>query len=205
MQVSGGMVKTIYDPCPAGWRVPDKSAWDNSSEMSSSYPFAGYSEWGSYNDYGSDYYVWSSDSYYYHDGGIHSMWSVAREQSVRCVKDANFSVITGEATNITEVAVTLGAELEILDGTTIDVCGFLIRENSSDLNFNDSNVQNVECGSQTGSFSKAVTGLKPNMTYYFKAYAKGNYNTRYGETFSFKTKASGSGDGFNDGGDFEWE
>ena len=205
-----GMVKTIYDPCPVGWRVPDNSAWDNSSEMGSTYPLAGYTDGTNYSHYvGEGYYVWSSYndgySYYYHNGGIHSMWSACREQSVRCVKDANFSVTTGEAINITEVAVTLAAEIEILDGTTIDVCGFLIRENSSDLSFNDSNVQNVECGSQTGSFSKAVTGLKPNMTYYFKAYAKGNYNTRYGETFSFKTKASGSGDGFNDGGDFEWE
>jgi hypothetical protein len=204
------MVKTIYDPCPVGWRVPDNSAWDNSSEMGSTYPPAGYTDgYSSINNVTSNYYMWSSYhdgySYYYHSGGIHSTWYSYREQSVRCVKDANFSVTTGEATNITEVAVTLGAEIEILDGTTIDVCGFLIRENSSDLNFNDSNVQNVECGSQTGSFSKAVTGLKPNMTYYFKAYAKGNYNTRYGETFSFKTKASGSGDGFNDGGDFEWE
>ena len=124
---------------------------------------------------------------------------------MRCVKDANFTVTTEEAKNVTQAAATLFAEIDILDDTKIEECGFIYRESSDDLNINDKNVKIIKCESLGGSYSTALTSLKPNMTYYFKAYAKGNYNTRYGETLSFKTKTSGSGDGFNDGGDYEWE
>ncbi len=75
--------KTMYDPCPAGWRVPDPSAWDgwinkmvnkeyNSFYKSVMYPFStpmayypnadrveGYSNWpGAFND---NIFMWTTD------------------------------------------------------------------------------------------------------------------------------------------------
>ena len=207
-----GMYKTIYDPCPVGWRVPSREAWNNFDVNLANYPRAGYTE-GNAQIYegNAGYFLWSATSYGYSAATFNS-WnvdfenrSVYYEQSVRCVKDANFTVTTEEAKNVTQAAATLFAEIDILDDTKIEECGFIYRESSDDLNINDKNVKIIKCESLGGSYSTALTSLKPNMTYYFKAYAKGNYNTRYGETLSFKTKTSGSGDGFNDGGDYEWE
>ena len=56
-----------------------------------------------------------------------------------------------------------------------------------------------------GSFTLRIENLKPNTTYYVRTYAKGGYNTRFGEVINFSTMASGNGEGFDDGGDYEWE
>ena len=210
-----GMQKTIYDPCPVGWRVPSQEAWDNMKDSHIyllDYPRAGYTAGYAQIYYGnSGYFLWTSNFDGY-NGRMFNSWnvhfdshSVYYEQSVRCVKDANFILITNEATGVTENAATLSGSVEIHDNTRIEERGFIYRENSDDLNTNDSNVKTIKVEGNGDSFTKAITGLKPNTTYYFKAYAKGNYNTRYGEIRSFKTKTSGSGDGFNDGGDYEWE
>ena len=210
-----GMVKTVYDPCPVGWRVPSQEAWDNMKDSHSyllDYPRAGYTDGSAQIYYGnSGYFIWTSNFDGY-NGRMFNSWnvhfdshSVYYEQSVRCVKDANFTLTTDAAKGVTENAATLSASIAIHDKTKIEECGFIYRENSNDLNVNDTNVKTIKVESTGDSFTKAVTGLKPNTTYYFKAYAKGNYNTRYGEILSFKTKTSGSGEGFDDGGDYEWE
>lgn len=81
--------KTMYDPCPAGWRVSPKSAWEGASYISSYYPYGATlsvneidSVWVGYGPYmhsGGDYYeqagggfTWTSD---YNHGSIHG-WTV---------------------------------------------------------------------------------------------------------------------------------
>ena len=81
--------KTMYDPCPAGWRVSPKSAWEGVSYSSTYYPYGGIinvngseSIWVGYGPYmhsGGDYYenngggyTWTSE---YNHGSIHG-WTV---------------------------------------------------------------------------------------------------------------------------------
>lgn len=214
-----GIDKTIYDPCPAGWRVPEREAWSNSYDLFLGYPKPGRTP-GYYALYDVNYmgHLWScevhSDSknaypyfmeYYNSDAYENYTSETYLELSVRCVKDAKFAVTTYESLDITESAATLKGKVEVKDETHIEVRGFVYRENSSDLNTNDSAVTVIESDGQDDEFSAAVTGLKPNTTYYYRAFAKGNYNVRYGETKSFKTNLSGTGDGFNDGGQYDWE
>lgn len=44
-----------------------------------------------------------------------------------------------------------------------------------------------------GPFSKVITDLTPNTTYYFRAYATNSVGTGYGDELSFKTSESGKG------------
>ena len=81
--------KTMYDPCPAGWKVSPRSAWEGISYTSSHYPYGAIlninesdSIWVGYGPYmhsGGDYfenngngYTWTSD---YNHGSIHG-WTV---------------------------------------------------------------------------------------------------------------------------------
>ncbi len=107
--------KTMYDPCPAGWRVAPKSAWEGLTYDcsyssygctlnvgNSQYIWLGH---GPYMHSGGDYYenngngyIWTSD--YYH-GSIHGWslrygdgwWDLSRDMNatdaypVRCMKD----------------------------------------------------------------------------------------------------------------------
>lgn len=78
--------KTMYDPCPAGWRVSPKNVWEGMSWVSSNYPnYSIYNVnsdqtiwlgFGPYIHSGGDYYVnngmgyvWTSD---YNHGSIHA-------------------------------------------------------------------------------------------------------------------------------------
>jgi hypothetical protein len=207
-----GIVKTIYDPCPVGWRVSEPDAFSDSQDLLMGYPRTGRT-FGYYSleEVCMTSYVWTSSAsehgpvFYEGEWYTFTTHAYSYEMAVRCTKDANFTVTTNEPLDITESAATLSGKVEVLDGTHIEVRGFAYRENSSDLNMNDSAVTVIESDGQDDEFSAAVTGLKPNTTYYYKAFAKGNYNTRYGETLSFKTKVSGTGGGFTDDGDYEWE
>jgi uncharacterized protein (TIGR02145 family) len=46
-------------------------------------------------------------------------------------------------------------------------------------------------GTGTGSFASSLKGLKPNTTYFVRAYAKNSAGTAYGNIISFKTQSSG--------------
>jgi hypothetical protein len=107
--------KTMYDPCPAGWRVAPKSAWENIVHDTSYYPYGSYIKvnegqyiWcghgpymhssGSYFENSGTGYTWTSD--YYH-GSIHGYtiyygdgwWEFSNSMNatdaypVRCMKE----------------------------------------------------------------------------------------------------------------------
>ena len=51
----GGITKTVYDPCPHGWHVPNADVWNGIN--SSNFPYTA-SEYGNYNNtYGGYYFV----------------------------------------------------------------------------------------------------------------------------------------------------
>lgn len=206
-----GNLKTIYDPCPAGWRVPDMEVWTNLTNANSIYPRSGYTD-GTNNLYNvrSAYYLWScysEDNYRfgYYNGATHTRTNSYYEYNIRCMKDAAFTVTTGVVGAITESSATVSGEIVFLDNTLMDVTGIIYGEDSNDWKLFDEGAKISNAEIKDGSFTATLSGLKPNTTYYARAYATGGYNTRYGETISFKTMSSGSGEGFDDGGNYEWE
>jgi uncharacterized protein (TIGR02145 family) len=90
-----------------------------------------------------------------------------------------------------------GAALNIKvtdDGdATVTARGFVYGTSASNLS------QNVQSGSGTGSFTKALIGLTPSTIYYYKAYATNSVGTSYGEVLSFTTYGISDPTGYTNG------
>jgi hypothetical protein len=229
-----GIKKTIYDPCPYGWRVAEPTVWEGISSDDVSYqysymtipepysvpaayyPLAGRSDWinsyldwrdvyGLYRTTDSGNVMWVDSNYnnFYLDGSIY----VDQRASVRCMKDADFDVKTGDVTNVRGTVAEVSGSVTVNDATVLESVGFIY----TDLTYADSitlsheNVVKVELGNKAGDFNTTLTGLKPNTDYRIRAYAKGGYNVRYGNEIYITTTSSGSSEDLGNGGDYEWE
>ena len=229
-----GSVKTVYDPCPAGWRVPDRDVWDGieSSYLTTVnntyriipepysvpqayYPMAGVGDGndsdsnGQWTDWFNDYSSWWTTE---REVNLWVHWSndfyirtreTDRRMSVRCMKDARFKVVTSTVSGATGSSFTASGEYVSIDGTEITEVGFAYSEQTSEPTIAASNCGSVKA-SAGSPFTAVATGLKPNTTYYVRAYAKGGYNVKYGECLSITTGSAGNGEGFDNGGDYEW-
>ena len=94
------------------------------------------------------------------------------------------TVQTSEATNITGSSATLVGNVISDGGATVTERGFVYGTSASNLS------QNVQSGTGTGSFTKALTGLSHSTTYYYKAYATNAIGTNYGEVKQFTTSSA---------------
>ena len=221
--------KTMYDPCPVGWRVPDNDAdvWSGfsvsrsyygsyfdapMSDPSAYYPYAGYLGYsGDMNYINGRAYLWKANDrgvFYTESSYVsNTTYSSYDGLSVRCMRDAEFSVTTTEnIVNIADTYAVVTGNLVISDATVMDSKGFVFSDVTGDdlkLGKSDCSVADAD-NALAGDMSVTLSGLKPNTTYWYRAYARGAYNTRYGEVRSFKTMASGD---FNEGfgsEDFDW-
>ena len=226
-----GVNKTKYDPCPRGWKVSERGIWNgmhradnyNSdyfeldptcSDTYVSFPVAGRSEGTNYL-YGStcDGHMWTSTRgnyarIYIYDSYIYIYDNpVDHGYGIRCMKDADFVVKTGAAINVKGTSFDIAGNVTVNDGTTMDSVGFIYSDYMyADLiTLSHDDIVNVNLGTKTGDLKTTLTGLKPNTEYRVRAYAKGGYNVRYGEELYIKTPPAGNGEGFDDGGDYEWE
>lgn len=218
--------KTMYDPCPVGWRVPDRDAgvWDGfsvsrvyyggyfdapMSTPSAYYPHTGYlNANGSLSSVNNITYIWApSDRYTFRvNTGVGYDWEWCYNgMSVRCMRDAEFTVTTSdEIVEIGDTHAILKGELVVTDGTVMDAKGIVFSSTTSDLKVGkeDCSFVNAE-NALPGEMSVLIEGLKPNTTYWYRAYARGAYNTRYGDVKSFKTKGAADNEGFGSE-DFDW-
>lgn len=96
------------------------------------------------------------------------------------------TVETGTA-GVTETTATLNGNVTADGGATVTARGFVYGTSASNLS------QNVQSGTGTGSFTKALTGLTRSTTYYYKAYATNSAGTAYGEVKQFTTLAYPAG------------
>ena len=231
-QTLWGEFKTKYDPCPAGWRVASETVMDGVptgsiqndirsyrtlhepySVPASYFPIAGHGDGTQYLESFNSYGHWWTSTWrqdytmHYSDYIRFESFYVDHRMSVRCMKDADFSVKTGAATNIKGTSFDISGSVTVNDGTVLDSVGFLYKESmtSVDLKLNAESVPNVEAAASAGDYKKTLSGLKPNTQYEIRAYAKGGYNVRYGEIITVTTPPAGNGEGFDDGGDYEWE
>ncbi|MBQ3831791.1 MAG: hypothetical protein II815_01285, partial [Bacteroidales bacterium] len=95
------------------------------------------------------------------------------------------TVQTNNASSITSSGATLNGNVTADGGATVTVRGFVYGTSASDLS------QNVQSGSGTGNFTKALTGLTRSTTYCYKAYATNSAGTAYGEVKTFTTISDG--------------
>lgn len=218
--------KTMYDPCPPGWTVASKDSWTDVESYdhnaygmmirfdddgnSIRYPFSYYYDSDFNYNYAEYSYLWTSDYDTYSSGWnfVYSPWHLGygtlwqtHACPVRCMKDAGFAVTTDSVKAYTESAV-LNGTVRYMDIDYVSERGFVYSDWNSTPNVNDATV--IASGSGEGSYSETLTGLKPNTTYWVRAYAVGGDVTRYGSVIEFKTAVAGSGDDFTED-DYEWE
>ena len=221
--------KTMYDPCPPGWTVADHNTWDNiqvyerssysadfkydNSGNSAVYPIGftydayfnftngvGYSSiWTSEFDKGADvpYSLDYQLNYQYINTGHWATDAFA----VRCKKDVGFTVTTGDFQVMAEYAIFTG-NVKYNDATPVTECGFVWSSTTSEPTL--SNATSVASGAGDGDYTATITGLKPQTTYYVRAYATGGNVTKYSRMVEIITNKSGSGDDFTED-DYEWE
>ena len=100
--------------------------------------------------------------------------------SVRPVLTASPTVETNSATDVESTSATLQGRIYFAENATVTNRGFAFGTDSENL------TQNFTSNDNTDYFSYTVTGLTENTTYYFKAYATINGETKYGEVKSFR-------------------
>ena len=93
------------------------------------------------------------------------------------------TLITTEASGITQTTVTSGGTISNDGGATVTERGIVY---GTSTNPTTSNTK-VTSGSGTGSFNVNITALTPNTTYYIRSYAINNIGTGYGNQQTFTT------------------
>ena len=96
------------------------------------------------------------------------------------------TVGTNAATSVTSTTASCGGNVTLDNGAAVTARGVCW---STSQNPTTSNSKTSD-SSGTGIFTSTITGLTPNTTYYFKAYAINSVGTGYGTQFSFTTTAS---------------
>ncbi len=93
------------------------------------------------------------------------------------------SLITTDASGITQTTVTTGGTISNDGGATITERGIVYGTSTNPT----TSSTKVTSGSGTGSFSINITGLTPNTTYYIRSYAINSVGTGYGNNITFQT------------------
>ena len=107
--------------------------------------------------------------------------------SVRCVKSAP-TVATNSATNVTPASAILHGSISNAGNSEITARGFMFGTDSTSL------TQNLTSTDNTADFTYTLSDLTANTTYYFKAYATIEGETKYGEVQFFRTPTGQHGE-----------
>lgn len=93
---------------------------------------------------------------------------------------------TVDAGSISSTSATMGGNITDDGGSQITARGVCWNTSSGPTTANNK----TSDGTGTGSFSSALSGLNPGVTYYAKAYAVNEAGTGYGNEISFKTNSN---------------
>ena len=93
------------------------------------------------------------------------------------------TLITTDASGITQTSVTSGGTLSNEGGATVTERGIVFGISTNPTTSNTK----ITSGSGTGSFSVNVTALTPNTTYHIRSYAINSAGTGYGNNITFQT------------------
>lgn len=200
-----GADKTMYDPCPKGWKVPDRSygVWDNLSSVH--YSTTGYSIDNTNAEFGNDY--WTSISLEnneraYSKNGDRGKVSPAR---VRCVMESGLDIQI-ETIASEDKSVNVVSSVSSIAAEKIKEWGVLCSTSNTNLLITSDDVfksADGEAGKSFGKFELSLDGLNPNSTYYLRVYVVSERGIEYSDIQTFQTKVSGDNEDFGDE-DYEW-
>ena len=212
--------KTIYDPCPSGWKVPGREVWNGikvkhdrdggpygvvlyfNEEDYFWYPdtpriSSGGGMDGSYT--GDKTHFWTAEcgvtKYLDHSNSYEIQHDRCDGQPIRCMKDENYE------TSLRPMVTVLSFQDIHSEGATIKAAvtaeGIssvtergLIWGTTQELDYDSPNRQVVE--GSLGEFTYTLTGLEKATKYYVRAYAINDYDISYSDVKSFNTTHDGN-------------
>ena len=111
------------------------------------------------------------------------------------------SVKTTGSSEVTAYSALLSGEVLDDNGEPVTECGFVWLKGTST---STTSSQKITLEGTLGAISATLSGLEPDQTYTFRAYAKNSKGTAYGDPMTFTTtKTPGTGEGFT-GDEIEW-
>lgn len=111
------------------------------------------------------------------------------------------SVKTTGSSEVTAYSALLSGEVLDDNGEPVTECGFVWLKGTSTPTTSS---QKITLDGTLGAISATLSGLEPDQTYTFRAYAKNSKGTAYGDPMTFTTtKTPGTGEGFT-GDEIEW-
>ena len=99
------------------------------------------------------------------------------------------TVTTGAAGSVTSTSASVEGTVAALGVTSGVTQHGHVWSTSSNLSLSTGSKTELGSKTSTGAFTSKLTGLKPNVTYYVKAYATNSEGTAYGEAVTFTTNA----------------
>ena len=97
------------------------------------------------------------------------------------------SVTTSAISTYTSSSATMGGDVTANGGASVTERGVVYSSTDATPTIGESGVTKDANGTGTGTFSKSITGLSGNTTYYVCAYATNSAGTSYGTVVSFTT------------------
>ena len=225
-------VKTIYDPCPVGYKVVVPEAFTGLS-IHGSFDHGHYfiydgtnSAWypttitydGYYPDNG---YMWTSSVGDNGDPSIFAFgdkwfdiyknsWVPQRGNNTRCMLDGGFTdarfpeVTSDEVTDLTSHSARAIGYVNSQGESAVTARGFVWSKYDYPT-LSDSYIE-VASGEEglMGKFEANIENLESGTTYYIRPYATSALGTGYGKPMKIKTKDGGSSEDVGRDDDFEW-
>ena len=217
--------KTINDPCPAGWVVPDEyfasslQSTENTDyggnlrydgTNTTYYPASHYIDyWGNLGRSSYEGFYWTNRAVYDDSGRrVRTSWDISREDqnynygyTIRCAKFENFGIPTVETTRIMATKIDVLGKVDIRDFSNLSDRGFVWSQNDSNATI--ATGESVSAGSGNGTFTATITGLTAQTGYWIRPYVVGKDVTRYGEAIWVQTAKTGLGDQVTED-EYEW-
>lgn len=200
--------KTLYDPCPSGWKVPsyEDHIWDGLSGVT--YLISGYAVDGTNADFGTDH--WTSTARTDDNGRVFTKRGNNRGKvspaRVRCIRESELKI-----EEVASVAKSSGASVTaaVTSGTlsSIEEYGVVISDaNNQKLVITNENIMVIKGDSSytgLGELNVNIEDLSPNTRYFYRVYVIGDNGIEYSQVNTFDTKSSGHNENVGDE-DYEW-
>ena len=183
--------KTLYDPCPVGYRVANADVYaclqkSGTFDRGWNFLYDGQNTtWYSVKanatslgnaEYWSDSYMWTSTEkryFYLNSGGmsVNSSSSASGQDPIRCMKDDMLYSVLVTLENASAVSATtayVAANIVVQGKLEIDKSGYIIGTEPP-ASLEDGRI--VYADAKTGDISKTIDGLSPLTKYYVRAFS----------------------------------
>lgn len=196
--------KSIYDPCPMGWKVASEQVWintritsydnygsyitdnqDNQSKHSYASRLDNWSNISSNNDQSGE--IWTSTkglTWYYNNGSIYQNTRSSNDAyPIRCMKDEDYvdaalpALTITHFTDVTSNSLMVNFTTTSIGASEITEMGIVYSTEENPTLENGTKITHPN--NVTGDYDVSITNLTSSTIYYIRAYGINSYGTGY--------------------------